>query len=153
MNGGCPSAADTLLSDGGEIFMPRQDGPSGVRGGMLRDKFGTSWMILFEPSTPRDSVVVQFVDLPPFLTHEVSRSLPDFGFERKIAKFSNLPTPGFAFPSSPTMPSPSSLGPATLPASEHIPLSGGQPVLLFAGLLALRLRRTARSFGRLRAFG
>ena len=41
----------SLLSEGGEIFMPMQAGPSGIRFGMLRDKFGTSWMILFEPET------------------------------------------------------------------------------------------------------
>ena len=41
-----------LLSEGGEIFMPMQETPSGVRFGILRDRFGTSWMILFEPSTP-----------------------------------------------------------------------------------------------------
>lgn len=39
-----------LLADGGEIFMPMQEAPSGVRFGMLRDRFGTSWMILLEPT-------------------------------------------------------------------------------------------------------
>jgi PhnB protein len=37
-----------LLADNGEIFMPMQDSSSNVRFGMLRDKFGTSWMILHE---------------------------------------------------------------------------------------------------------
>ena len=41
-----------ILSEGGEIFMTMQEAPSGVRFGMLRDRFGTSWMILFEPPTP-----------------------------------------------------------------------------------------------------
>jgi PhnB protein len=41
-----------LLSEGGEIFMPMQEAPAGVRFGMLRDRFGTSWMILLEPPTP-----------------------------------------------------------------------------------------------------
>jgi PhnB protein len=37
----------SLLSDGGQIFMPMQEN-MGVRFGMLRDRFGTSWMILYE---------------------------------------------------------------------------------------------------------
>jgi len=37
-----------LLSDGGEIFMPMQETFFAFRFGMLRDKFGTSWMILHE---------------------------------------------------------------------------------------------------------
>jgi PhnB protein len=35
-----------LLSDGGQIFMPMEETFFAVRFGMLRDKFGTSWMIL-----------------------------------------------------------------------------------------------------------
>ena len=35
-----------LLSDGGEIFMPMQETFFATRFSMLRDKFGTSWMIL-----------------------------------------------------------------------------------------------------------
>jgi PhnB protein len=35
-----------LLSDGGEIFMPMQETFFAFRFGMLRDRFGTSWMIL-----------------------------------------------------------------------------------------------------------
>lgn len=37
-----------LLSDGGEVFMPLADTFFAHRFGMLRDKFGTSWMILHE---------------------------------------------------------------------------------------------------------
>jgi PhnB protein len=37
-----------LLSEGGEIFMPMQETFFAFRFAMLRDKFGTSWMILFE---------------------------------------------------------------------------------------------------------
>lgn len=37
-----------LLSDGGEIFMPMQETFFASRFAMLRDKFGTSWMILQE---------------------------------------------------------------------------------------------------------
>ena len=35
-----------LLSNGGEIFMPMQDTFYASRFAMLRDKFGTSWMLL-----------------------------------------------------------------------------------------------------------
>lgn len=35
-----------LLSDGGEIFMPMQDTFFARRFSMLRDRFGTSWMLL-----------------------------------------------------------------------------------------------------------
>jgi PhnB protein len=35
-----------VLSDGGEIFMAMAETFFAVRFGMLRDKFGTSWMIL-----------------------------------------------------------------------------------------------------------
>jgi PhnB protein len=37
-----------LLSDGGEIFMPMEETFFATRFAMLRDKFGTSWMILHE---------------------------------------------------------------------------------------------------------
>ena len=37
-----------VLSDGGEIFMPMQETFFAFRFAMLRDKFGTSWMILHE---------------------------------------------------------------------------------------------------------
>ena len=41
-----------LLSDGGEVFMPLEESFFAVRFGMLRDKFGTSWMILaLKPQT------------------------------------------------------------------------------------------------------
>jgi len=43
-----------LLSDGGESFMPIQETFFATRFGMLRDKFGTSWMIIHEkPMGPR----------------------------------------------------------------------------------------------------
>jgi PhnB protein len=35
-----------LLSDGGQIFMPMEETFFALRFAMLRDKFGTSWMIL-----------------------------------------------------------------------------------------------------------
>ena len=37
-----------LLSEGGEIFMPMEETFFAFRFAMLRDKFGTSWMILHE---------------------------------------------------------------------------------------------------------
>ena len=36
----------TLLSDGGEIFMKMQETFFASRFAMLRDRFGTSWMLL-----------------------------------------------------------------------------------------------------------
>jgi PhnB protein len=41
-----------LLSDGGEIFMPMQETFFAFRFGQLRDRFGTSWMILHERPMP-----------------------------------------------------------------------------------------------------
>ena len=38
-----------LLADGGEIFMKMEQTPFANRFAMLRDKFGTSWMILHQP--------------------------------------------------------------------------------------------------------
>jgi PhnB protein len=38
-----------LLVDGGEIFMKMEQTPFANRFAMLRDKFGTSWMILHQP--------------------------------------------------------------------------------------------------------
>lgn len=35
-----------LLSDGGQVFMPMQDTFYASRFAMLRDRFGTSWMLL-----------------------------------------------------------------------------------------------------------
>jgi PhnB protein len=37
-----------LLSDGGQVFMPMQETFFAFRFAMLRDKFGTSWMLLNE---------------------------------------------------------------------------------------------------------
>lgn len=39
-----------LLADGGEIFMPLAQTPFANRFAMLRDRFGTSWMLLQQPS-------------------------------------------------------------------------------------------------------
>jgi PhnB protein len=41
-----------LLSDGGEIFMPMHETFFAHRFSMLRDKFGTSWMIIHERPMP-----------------------------------------------------------------------------------------------------
>lgn len=38
-----------LLADGGEIFMRMERTPFANRFAMLRDRFGTSWMLLHEP--------------------------------------------------------------------------------------------------------
>ncbi|HEX7118190.1 MAG TPA: VOC family protein [Longimicrobiales bacterium] len=37
-----------LLSDGGQIFMKMEETPFASRFAMLRDRFGTSWMLLHE---------------------------------------------------------------------------------------------------------
>jgi len=42
----------TLLADGGQIFMPMEETFFAHRFGMLRDKFGTSWMIIHERPMP-----------------------------------------------------------------------------------------------------
>ena len=42
-----------LLSNGGEIFMPIQETFFAFRFAMLRDKFGTSWMILHGRPMPQ----------------------------------------------------------------------------------------------------
>ena len=43
----------TLLSNGGQVFMAMAETFFAVRFGMLRDRFGTSWMILaLKPQTP-----------------------------------------------------------------------------------------------------
>jgi PhnB protein len=41
-----------LLSDGGQIFMKMDKTPFANRFAMLRDKFGTSWMLLHQPESP-----------------------------------------------------------------------------------------------------
>ena len=38
-----------ILSDGGEIFMKMEKMPFANRFAMLRDKFGSSWMLLHQP--------------------------------------------------------------------------------------------------------
>jgi PhnB protein len=42
-----------VLSDGGQIFMPMQETFFAHRFSMLRDKFGTSWMIICERTMSR----------------------------------------------------------------------------------------------------
>ena len=44
-----------LLTEGGEIFMPMQETFWAFRFGMLRDRFGTSWMIGNERPAPPNS--------------------------------------------------------------------------------------------------
>jgi PhnB protein len=44
-----------LLSDGGQIFMPIEETFFAFRFAMLRDKFGTSWMILHERPRPQSA--------------------------------------------------------------------------------------------------
>jgi PhnB protein len=41
-----------LLSDGAEIFMPMEETFFAFRFAMLRDRFGTSWMIIHERPVP-----------------------------------------------------------------------------------------------------
>ncbi|MGD0841321.1 MAG: VOC family protein [Candidatus Acidiferrales bacterium] len=41
-----------LLADGGEIFMPMEETFFAHRFSMLRDKFGTSWMIIHDRPMP-----------------------------------------------------------------------------------------------------
>ncbi len=40
-----------LLVDGGEIFMKMEQTPFANRFAMLRDRFGTSWMLLHQPQS------------------------------------------------------------------------------------------------------
>ena len=40
-----------LLTDGGEIFMKMEKMPFANRFAILRDKFGTSWMLLHQPES------------------------------------------------------------------------------------------------------
>ena len=42
-----------LLIDGGEIYMKMEKTPFANRFAMLRDKFGTSWMLLHQPESPQ----------------------------------------------------------------------------------------------------
>ncbi len=39
-----------LLTDGGEVFMKMEKTPFANRFAMLRDRFGTSWMLLHQPA-------------------------------------------------------------------------------------------------------
>ena len=42
----------SVLSDEGEIFMQMAQMPFANRFAMLRDRFGTSWMLLHQPASP-----------------------------------------------------------------------------------------------------
>ena len=44
-----------LLIDGGEVFMTMAKTPFANRFAMLRDRFGTSWMLLHQPESPHRS--------------------------------------------------------------------------------------------------
>lgn len=44
-----------LLAEGGEIFMPIGESFFAHRFGMLRDRFGTSWMIIHQKPMPADA--------------------------------------------------------------------------------------------------
>ena len=44
-----------LLTDGGQIFMPMEETFFAFRFAMLRDRFGTSWMILHERPMPESA--------------------------------------------------------------------------------------------------
>jgi PhnB protein len=44
-----------LLSEGGQIFMPMEETFFAFRFAMLRDKFGTSWMIIHERPMPQNA--------------------------------------------------------------------------------------------------
>jgi PhnB protein len=44
-----------LLSEGGQIFMPMQETFFASRFSMLRDRFGTSWMIIHERPMPANA--------------------------------------------------------------------------------------------------
>jgi PhnB protein len=44
-----------LLTDGGEIFMKMEKTPFANRFAMLRDRFGTSWMLLHQPDSGQRS--------------------------------------------------------------------------------------------------
>ena len=44
-----------LLCDGGEVFMPMAETFFAHRFGMLRDRFGTSWMILHQKPMPANA--------------------------------------------------------------------------------------------------
>jgi len=41
-----------LLTDGGEVFMKLEKTPFANRFAMIRDRFGTSWMLLHQPESP-----------------------------------------------------------------------------------------------------
>ena len=47
--------AYALLSDGGQVFMKMEKTPFANRFAMLRDRFGTSWMLLHQPASRGDS--------------------------------------------------------------------------------------------------
>jgi PhnB protein len=45
----------SLLGEGGEIFMPMQETFFAFRFSMLRDRFGTSWMIINQRPMPQNA--------------------------------------------------------------------------------------------------
>ncbi len=52
---GTPEEAErvyALLADGGQVFMPMEQTFFATRFAMLRDRFGTSWMLLCEAERP-----------------------------------------------------------------------------------------------------
>lgn len=49
----------TVLSEGGEVFMQMEETFYASRFAMLRDKFGTSWMLLCEKNEQNDSASYQ----------------------------------------------------------------------------------------------
>jgi PhnB protein len=42
----------SLLAEGGQVFMPMQETFFATRFGQLRDRFGTSWMVIHERPMP-----------------------------------------------------------------------------------------------------
>jgi PhnB protein len=40
-----------VLADGGEVFMPMTETPFAKRFAMLRDRFGTSWLLMHQPGS------------------------------------------------------------------------------------------------------
>ena len=45
-----------LLTEGGEVFMPIQETFFALRFGMMRDRFGTSWMVICERPMPQGKI-------------------------------------------------------------------------------------------------
>ena len=45
-----------VLTEGGEVFMPIQETFFALRFGMMRDRFGTSWMVICERPMPQGKI-------------------------------------------------------------------------------------------------